>query len=645
MKSYTYDKSSRLTGATIGSDTFAYEFGAQDASCDQGVINPNAHKNSNRTKLTKNGQVTTTYCYDYADRLIASSDQRFNSPVYDSHGNITSLGGAGNQTTFEYDASDRNMATAETVGGVTSRVVYGRDAGDRIVTRMLTENGTTKANEKHVYNGSSAGPAALVGVNDEILAKYISLPGGVSVKINPQSTSAGATTYSLSNIHGDIMATVNADGALTIIPPTGPFGEVLQNTVLPQNAENGSSYTYVGRHQKITETSFSTGFIQMGARVYLQEPIAILSIAIYNKTMTKSTAHSAKEYQFGLDSFGDLPVNEKGKLATHPEAIRQLVEEAVLADTLGVDVIALGEHHRADYSISSPEMVLAGIAGKTKNIKLSSGVTVLSSDDPVRVFQRFATLDALSNGRAQVILGRGSFTESFPLFGYNLQDYNVLFEEKINLFAELLKEGPVTWEGTTRAALNDADVYPKTASGHLETFVGVGGSPESIIRAAKYNFPVMLAIIGGAPDRFKPYVTLYQRASEELGHTPHPVGMHSPGYIAETDEQAIKEAFPYFKEQMDRIGKTRGWPPLRREQFLHEVKEGSLYVGSPETVANKIARAMKVLGVNRFDLVYGFGPVPAKDRLRLVELYATKVIPRVRELLSEGEKTDGAAHA
>lgn len=339
-------------------------------------------------------------------------------------------------------------------------------------------------------------------------------------------------------------------------------------------------------------------------------------------------------YQFGLDSFGDLPIDDKGKLVSHPEAIRQVVEEAVLADKHGVDVIALGEHHRSEYSISSPEMVLAGIASRTKNIKLSSGVTVLSSDDPVRVFQRFATLDALSNGRAQVILGRGSFTESFPLFGYDLKDYNLLFEEKINLFAELLKEKPVTWRGTTRAALEDADVFPKTESG-IETFVGVGGSPESIIRAAKYNFPVMLAIIGGSPDRFIPYVTLYRRASEELGHTSHPVGMHSPGYIADTDEEAVKKAFPLFKEQMDRIGKTRGWPPLSREHFLNEVKHGSLYVGSPETVAQKIAKAMKTLDVNRFDLVYGFGPVPAKDRLHLVELYATKVIPRVRELLQE----------
>lgn len=345
-----------------------------------------------------------------------------------------------------------------------------------------------------------------------------------------------------------------------------------------------------------------------------------------------------KQYQFGLDTFGDLPADEQGALMTHPEAIRQVLDEAVLADELGVDVIALGEHHRAEYSISTPETVLAGIATRTKNIKLASGVTVLSSDDPVRVFQRFATVDALSNGRAQVILGRGSFTESFPLFGYDLRDYDKLFEEKIELFSKLLEEKPVTWQGTTRAPLDEADVYPKTASGRLETLVGVGGSPESVIRAAKYGFPLMLAIIGGSPDRFVPYVDLYRHAAKDLKTTAHPIGMHSPGFIAKTDEEAVKQAFPLFKEQMDRIGKTRGWPPMSREQFLQEVKHGSMYVGSPETVAQKIAGAMKTLDVSRFDLVYGFGPVPAKTRLEIVRLYGSEVIPRVRELLAEGGK-------
>lgn len=338
---------------------------------------------------------------------------------------------------------------------------------------------------------------------------------------------------------------------------------------------------------------------------------------------------------FGIDTFGDLPVDDNGSLMSHAAAIRQVVDEAILADTLGIDTIGVGEHHRSEYSISSPETVLAGIATRTSAIKLASAVTVLSSDDPVRVFERFATVDALSNGRAEIILGRGSFTESFPLFGYDLRDYNTLFEEKIELFAELIKEGPVTWKGTTRPALEGADVFPKTESSHLQTMIGVGGSPESVIRAARYNFPMMLAIIGGSPDRFAPYVELYKQAASEYGTTPHPVGMHSPGFIADTDEEAIKQAFPYFKEQMDRIGKDRGWPPMSREHFMQEVEHGSMYVGSPETVAQKIARAMKTVGVNRFDMVYGFGPVPASTRLKMIELYATKVIPRVRELMNE----------
>lgn len=347
---------------------------------------------------------------------------------------------------------------------------------------------------------------------------------------------------------------------------------------------------------------------------------------------------TAVTVQFGLDTFGDLPVDDEGKLLSHPESLRQVVKEAVLADSLGIDAIALGEHHRPEYSISSPEMVLATIAGKTKNIKLASGVTVLSSDDPVRVFQRFATLDALSNGRAQVILGRGSFTESFPLFGYDLRDYNLLFEEKIDLFSRLLTEKPISWEGQTRAALDKADVYPKTTNG-LETLVGVGGSPESVIRAARYNFPLMLAIIGGSPKRFVPYVELYKQATEQFGTTARPIGMHSPGFIADTDEEARAIAWPRVKKNHERVGRTRGWGTMTKEQFEHEIEHGSLYIGSPETVAQKIARSIKALGVGRFDLVYGAGPMPARARLHMIELYGRKVIPRVKELLQESDST------
>src|SRR5260221_1074845 len=302
---------------------------------------------------------------------------------------------------------------------------------------------------------------------------------------------------------------------------------------------------------------------------------------------------------FGLDTFGDVPENDTGTLVSYAVAIRQVLDEAILADEIGVDVFAVGEHDRPEYSISTPETVLAGIATRTNRIRLASGVTVLSSDDPVRVFQRFSTVDALSNGRSEVILGRGSFTESFPLFGYDLRDYDVLFEEKIELFAKLLEEKPVTWSGTMRAPLKDADVFPKTASGHLTTWVGVGGSPESVIRTARYGFPLMLAIIGGSPQPFRPYIDLLRRAAEQFGTTAHPVGMHSPGFIADTDEAAREVHWPYYRVIRDRVGALRGWPPVRREEYESEIEPGSLYIGSPEPVARRFPDTINAPGCGR----------------------------------------------
>ncbi|MEV4604362.1 LLM class flavin-dependent oxidoreductase [Amycolatopsis sp. NPDC049253] len=340
---------------------------------------------------------------------------------------------------------------------------------------------------------------------------------------------------------------------------------------------------------------------------------------------------------FGLDTFGDVPEDDTGTPMSYAAAIRHVVDEAVLADEIGVDVIALGEHHRPEYSITTPETVLAGIATRTSRIHLSSGVTVLSSDDPVRVFQRFATVDALSDGRAEIILGRGSFTESFPLFGYDLSDYDKLFEEKIDLFVRLLDEKPVTWSGTLRPPLDAADVFPKTESGRLTTWVGVGGSPQSVIRTAHYGLPLMLAIIGGPAKRFAPYVDLYRRAAAEFGTTAHPVGMHSPGFIADTDEEARELFWPRYRVIRDRIGRLRGWPPIQRAEYDSEIEHGSMYIGSPETVARKIAGAVKDLDVGRFDLIYSSGSQPASARMHAVELYGTKVIPMVRDLLAEGK--------
>lgn len=342
------------------------------------------------------------------------------------------------------------------------------------------------------------------------------------------------------------------------------------------------------------------------------------------------------KYEFGLNSFGDIALDDNGNRLSDAASIRLAIDEAVLADRLGIDVIGLGEHHRQDFAISSPEMVLTTIAAKTKHIKLSSAVTVLSSDDPVRVYERFATLDAVSNGRAQIILGRGSFTESYPLFGFDLRDYNELFEEKIELFAELRKEKPVTWQGTMRPSLHRADVYPKTESGQIPTFVGVGGTPQSVVRTAKYGFALMLAVIGGAPDRFRPYVDLYRQAAKEFDTKALPVGLHSPGFIGDgTDKEVRDAAWPAYQAFHREVGKTRGWPPVTRAQYEHEIDHGSLYIGTPETVAKKIAKAMKDLDVSRFDLVYGLGLAKASDRQKTIELYGKVVAPRVRELLGD----------
>jgi probable LLM family oxidoreductase len=338
--------------------------------------------------------------------------------------------------------------------------------------------------------------------------------------------------------------------------------------------------------------------------------------------------------ELGLDTFGDVTAYPDGSSKDMATVLREVVEEAVLADQVGVDSITLGEHHRDDFAISNPETVLAGIATRTSRIKLSSGVTVLSSDDPVRVFQRFATIDALSKGRAEIIVGRGSFTESFPLFGYELSQYEVLFEEKLQLLAELLKEQPVTWSGTHRRALANQSVYPTSHSGHIRTWVGVGGSPESVVRAARYGFPLMLAIIGGPAERFAPYVELYYRALDQLGLDRQPVGVHSPGHIAKTDEQAVEELWPHYEKMFGRIGRERGWAPVTKDHYLNEVYNGSLYVGSPETVAKKIAHTVTALGIQRFDLKYSTGPMPHETLLESIHMYGTEVIPMVRELVT-----------
>lgn len=338
------------------------------------------------------------------------------------------------------------------------------------------------------------------------------------------------------------------------------------------------------------------------------------------------------DFELGLDTFGDITVGSDGNNKSGAAVIRDVVEQAVLADSLGLDYFGIGEHHRADFAISAPDMVLAAIASRTKNIHLGSAVTVLSSDDPIRVFQRFSTLDAVSQGRAEVTLGRGSFTESFPLFGYDLADYEQLFEEKLDLFAELLKQKPVTWAGKNRPALTDQEVFPLVENGTLKSWVAVGGSPQSVVRAAQHGMPLMLAIIGGEPLQFEPFADLYHRALAEFGQAELPIGVHSPGHIAATDQEAKDQLWPHYSAMHNAIGRDRGWPPMTRLQFEATASErGALMVGSPETVARKITTVAKALKLSRFDLKFSHGTLPHEAMMESIELYATKVAPIVRE--------------
>ncbi len=357
----------------------------------------------------------------------------------------------------------------------------------------------------------------------------------------------------------------------------------------------------------------------------------------------------AHDFEFGLDSPAYVSVDESGQPLDGDVVIRNTIEEAVLADAVGIDSFNIGEHYRPDFMDSAGHVMLAAIAGRTERIRLGTAVTVLSTQDPVRVYAEFATLDAVSNGRAQLIVGRGSLTESFPLFGFDLGDYETLFEEKLDLLTRLLRDQPVTWSGTVRSPLTDQYVSPPLPEGHLPTWVGVGGSPQSVTRAARYGLPLMLAVIGGPASRFAPYIDLYKRALDEYGHPPLPIGMHSLGYVARTDEEAIDIQWPYWAEMLEASSRERGWERPTLNRFKAEIAGGSLYVGSPETVATKLAAAIRLLGLSRFDMAYALGRVPHEQRMATIELYGREVIPRARELLAEapddGDSLSPDAHS
>ena len=346
--------------------------------------------------------------------------------------------------------------------------------------------------------------------------------------------------------------------------------------------------------------------------------------------------------ELGIYSFADATEDlTTGRTITHGERLRDLIEEIELADQVGLDVYGVGEHHRPDYASSAPAVILSNAAAHTSRIRLTSAVTVLSSDEPVRVFQQYSTLDLLSNGRAEIMVGRGSFIESFPLFGYDLDDYNELFAEKLDLLLKIRDSERVTWSGRHRAPLNDQPVYPRPQQDPLPIWIAVGGTPQSVVRAGMLGLPMALAIIGGEPERFVPLADLYREAARRGGHDPAtlPLSINSHGHIADTTEAAIEESFPAHKLMMDRIGRERGWPPMTREQFVAGTgPRGHLMTGSPEQVAEKILNQHKWFGHQRFLLQIGAGTMPHEQVMRAIELLGTKVAPIVKSEVTRREE-------
>ncbi|MDX6511424.1 MAG: hypothetical protein QOE36_928 [Gaiellaceae bacterium] len=342
--------------------------------------------------------------------------------------------------------------------------------------------------------------------------------------------------------------------------------------------------------------------------------------------------------ELGLFTFAELSLDPgTGKTVDPAQRLRDLIEEIELADQVGLDVFGVGEHHRPDYAVSAPAVVLAAAAERTKAIRLTSAVTVLSSDDPVRVFQDFATLDLLSGGRAEIMAGRGSFIESFPLFGYDLADYDELFAEKLELLLELVESERVTWSGKHRPPLDDLAVYPRPAHA-IPIWVAVGGSPESAARTGRLGLPMALAIIGGSPERFVPFAEIHRRAAREAGHEPSPaLSINSHGYVAETSQRASDDAFPPFAEAMNRIGRERGWPPMTRQDFeASRTLRGALFVGSPQEVVEKILFQHGLFGHQRFLMQLTVGSMPHADVMRSIELFGTDVASAVRKELGSG---------
>jgi probable LLM family oxidoreductase len=342
-------------------------------------------------------------------------------------------------------------------------------------------------------------------------------------------------------------------------------------------------------------------------------------------------------FELGVYTFAETtPDTATGETISSAQRLRDLMEEIELADQVGLDVFGVGEHHRPDFAVSAPAVVLAAAAMRTKRIRLTSAVTVLSSDDPVRVFQDFATLDLLSGGRAEIMAGRGSFIESFPLFGYDLAHYDELFAEKLDLLLKLRESERVTWQGRHRAPIQGLGVYPRPLQDPLPVWIAVGGTPHSVARAGRLGLPMALAIIGGQPERFAPFAALHRRSAEEAGYPPPALSINSHGYIAESSQQAADEAFPPFAETMDRIGRERGWPPMTRQQFEgSRTLRGANFVGSPQQVIEKILFQHEIFHHQRFLVQFSVGTLPHEKIMRSIELFGTEVAPAVRAVLQD----------
>lgn len=343
--------------------------------------------------------------------------------------------------------------------------------------------------------------------------------------------------------------------------------------------------------------------------------------------------------ELGISMFGDLQMDPvTGKFQSAQQRLGEIIEEIKLMDELGLDYFGMGEHHRPDYAVPSPEIILAAASTVTKNIKLGSAVTVLSSSDPVKLYQNFAMVDLLSNGRAELMAGRGSFIESFPLFGYNLQDYDGLFSEKLDLLLQINKEERISWEGKYRAPIRDQEVLPRAVGNNLSIWIAVGGTPESVVRAGRLGLPLMIAIIGGSPAQFTPLFNLYRDTYVKHGHDLEKlqVGIHAHAFFGEDDKTLSDQYFPLYAAQMNRIGKSRGWPSYQRTQFdFGKTKNGALFIGEPNEMIDKILYVQEMFDLTRFAAHMDIGGPSHKDMMKSIEIYGTKIAPKVKEALKK----------